>query len=182
MLTSLRTYLAAGCLIGALSLSAGSIYAQDNKEYLVKAAFIYNFTKFVEWPGDKAISKQSSVDVCMVGDSGMAETAAVFKKASTVKLSISLVREKNISNLGHCHIVFISGGESGKLPGLLEAMKGRPILTVSDIDDFAEQGGMIGFVMVGDNIKLAANTKVAAASGLRIDAQLLEVAHQVIDK
>jgi hypothetical protein len=157
--------------------------AEDNKEYLVKAAFIYNFVKFVEWPAGLAIGKQSSIDVCVTGDSPLRRTSDVFKAASTAKLSLSLVEEKNWKNAPqHCHILFISDSEAGKLDEILGGLKGQPVLTVSDIDDFAEKGGMIGFVMNDNKIKLVVNTRSAAAAGLRIDAQLLEIALKVVDR
>src|SRR5690606_415551 len=75
----------------AVAFSWRPIYAADNKEYLVKAAFIYNFVKFVEWPGEKNISKQSNINICVMGNSPMIETGAVFKQASTSQLSLSLI-------------------------------------------------------------------------------------------
>lgn len=157
--------------------------ADDNKEYLVKAAFIYNFVKYVEWPDAKAISKQSHIDICVAGSSGLSGAGQVFKAASTNKLSLSLVTENNWHDAAsHCHILFISDSEEGKLPEILAALKGQPVLTVSDIDGFVDNGGMIGFVASDNKIKLEVNTKPVHAAGMRIDAQLLEIALKVIDR
>lgn len=157
--------------------------ADDNKEYLVKSAFIYNFVKFVEWPDGKAISKQSNIDICTVGDSPLNQTTAVFKQASTAKLALTLVQEKNPKNIAsHCHVVFISSAEEGQLPEILAAIKGQPVLTVSDMDGFAEHGGMIGFVTNDNKIKIEVNKKSLDSASLRVDAQLLGIALKVIDK
>jgi len=154
-----------------------------DQEYLIKAAFIYNFVKFVEWPDGRAISQKSSIDICVFGESPMQGTSAVFKAASTAKLGLSLVTENNVQNIsGHCHIVFISSSEEGRLGEILAALKGHPVLTVSDMDGFADAGGMMGFVADDNKIRVDVNKKAMVVSGLHVDAQLLEIAHKVIDK
>jgi len=169
--------------MGVLTLSTSSPYAQDSEEFSVKAAYIYNFTKFVEWPGELATARRSSIDICIVGDSDMIQTKEVFKQASTAKLTIRLVEESNIRNIpSHCHIAFVSENQSSNLGEILAALKGQPVLTVSDMDHFAERGGMIGFTLVDNKVKLVVSPKAAAAASLRIDAQLLEIALKVIDR
>jgi hypothetical protein len=180
---SFTRYIIAWCLASAFFAVGSVARADDSKEYLVKAAFIYNFVKFVEWPDGKAISKQNSIDICIIGDSGLSQTSSVFKAASTAKLSLSLVEEKNPHNApSHCHIAFIGGSEESRLDEILAALKSQPLLTVSDIDGFAEHGGMIGFTTEDNKVKLVINPKAASATGIRIDAQLLEIAAKVIDK
>lgn len=179
----IRRFWAACCLTVILTLNTSAPYAQDVDEYDVKASFIYNFTKFVEWPGALAVNKQSSIDICLIGDSDILNKAAFFKdRASTPQLKISLVREKSPENAGHCHIVFIGDSEARQMKEILAHFKGKPLLTVSDIEEFAERGGMVGFTLVDDKVKLVMNPKAAAASGLRIDAQLLEIAVKVVDR
>jgi len=157
--------------------------ADDNKEYLVKAAFIYNFIKYVEWPDNKAIGNQSHIDICEAGSNGLSSAGQVFKAASTSKLSLSLVTENNWANAAaHCHVLFISASMEDKLPQILAAIKGQPVLTVSDIDNFAESGGMIGFVENDNKIKLEINTKPVETANMRINAQLLEIALKVIGR
>ena len=82
----------------------------------------------------------------------------------------------------HCHIVFISQSESGRIGDVLATLRGHPILTVSDIDNFAESGGMIGFVVNDNKVKVVVNTKSVVSAAMRVDAQLLEIALKVIDK
>lgn len=178
----LLSYTLVVCL-AVLFAAPQRVRADDNKEYLVKAAFLYNFVKFVEWPGGKAISKQSSIDICVFGESAMSGTGNVFKAASTSKLKLSLVQESNVNNIAdHCHIVFISKSEQKKTAETLSVLKNSPVLTVSDMEGFAERGGMIGFVMSDNRVKVVVNTRSVAAAGLRVDAQLLEIALKVIDK
>jgi len=168
-------------IVSGLILNVPQTLADDGKESLVKAAFIYNFVKFVEWPDGKSIGKLSNIDICTLGISSIDNAANVFKAASTDKLKLTMVQEKELSNIvKHCHIVFI--GESDNLEQTLASLKSSPVLTVSDREGFAEKGGMIGFVKSDNKIKIEVNTKAISAAGLRVDAQLLEIALKVIDK
>lgn len=182
MYKKLKRYAAAASLLGTL-VSPLSAHAQDDKEYLIKATFIYKFAKFVEWPAERQIGRQSVVDICVVGSSPLMRAGAVFREASTAGLTLSLVEVNNWQNAAsHCHMVFIGASEEARMPEILSSLKGKPVLTVSDIDGFVEKGGIIGFVMVDNKVKLTVNSKSAADAGLRIDAQLLEIALKVIDR
>ena len=183
----LRYGLAALIVIISTGWSPVARADDDVNDHLIEAAFIYNFTKFVEWPDGKAIGGQSNIDICVLkswGDNFIRDTADNFKVASTAKLALSLVEEKNWRSAPqHCHILFISDSEEeeGKIDEIVSGLKGQPILTVSNIDGFAEKGGIIGFVITkGEKPKLVINVKAAAAAGLRIDAQLLEIALKVL--
>jgi len=163
-----------------LTLLPGVAFAQENKEYMIKAAFIYNFVKFIEWPGDKAIAKQSSIDICVVGGGPMGSTAPIFKQASTSKLALNLMEEESAKSAStHCHVVFLSADADS---GALAELKGKPILTVSDKEGFAESGGMVGFVLADSKIRFEVNMQAVQASQMRVDAQLLEIALKVIGK
>ncbi len=154
--------------------------ADDNKESLVKAAFMVNFIKFIEWPSDKSIPKQAKIDVCLFGDSNIINFSQVFKQASTQKLSISIVRENNIAAIpSHCHILFIGATDRGR--EITDALKSQPVLTVSDSPGFTEHGGMMGFVTDDGKIKLVVNKRAIETGGMYVDAQLLEIAFRVID-
>lgn len=179
---TIRHTIALWFLIGLTAFPIHAI-AAGSKEALVKAAFIYNFVKFVDWPDDKAISKQSNIDICVVGNSDVADAKKVFDAASTANLSLTLLREGSWENAAtHCHIVFISASEQGKLDTILSGLKKQPVLTVSDIEGFADHGGMIGFVVNSNKVKLEVNKRSATESGLRVNAQLLGIALKVIGR
>jgi TRAP-type mannitol/chloroaromatic compound transport system permease large subunit len=119
----------------------------------------------------------------VLGDDAIGSAGAVFKAASTAKLKLSLVQEVVPQNAAlHCHIVFISKSEVAIYKDIVAALKGQPVLTVSDMENFAEQGGMIGFVSSDNKVKVEVNTKAVTSAGLRVDAQLLEIAVKVIEK
>ncbi len=163
-------------------LAASPLRADDAaKEYYVKAAFIYNFIKFTEWPGEKAIGLQSGINVCTLGGDPFGKAASVFTAASTDKLAIHLVEIGGAAQAkNQCHIVFLTHQRESTLSDDLRELRSSPVLTVSDISDFAGKGGVIGFVMQDGKIKIIVNTKAAEAAGLRLDAQLLEIALSVI--
>lgn len=165
-----------------LTLAAPLAQADDGKEYLVKSAFMYNFVKFVEWPGDLAVSKQANFNICVIGDNPFGSAAQeIFTRASTATLKLNVVEKGNwAGNANGCHMAFISSSEQAKMTEILGALKTKPVLTVSDIDDFAKKGGVVGFTTQDNKIKLVVNTVAATGAGLRIDAQLLEIALQVI--
>lgn len=145
--------------------------AQELTEYNVKAAFIYNFTKFVEWPGDSAISNNTSINICTVGANPFGEAMAVFRKASTDKLKLNVV-PRTAGSLAGCHIAFYT---SGVPVGVTDH-----VLTVGEGDDFVENGGMIGFKLVDNKVKIEINRQAATDADLKINPQLLEVAVKVI--
>jgi hypothetical protein len=162
---------------------AAEANAGDDKSSLVKAAFIYNFVKFVEWPAPKKVSTLSQIDICALGDSGISKAGNVFQAASTDKLKLNLVSEKDWKSApDHCHILFIGQSEVAQVQQIVAGLKTFPVLTVSDSDDFVEHGGMIGFVVSDNKIRIAVNTKAVSSAGLRVDAQLLEIALKVIDR
>lgn len=159
-----------------------SASAEDGKEYLIKAAFIVNFTKFIDWPDDKAIAKQQKIDVCVLGENPLINLSQVFKQASSAKLAVSLVKENNLSNIvSHCHVVFIGASEEYKYKDVLDVLKNKPILTVGDSADFTERGGMMGLPMDNNKVKLVVNKKAIETAGMYVDSQLLEIASKVID-
>lgn len=170
------------CLAAAVAFGGAARAEEAAKEYLVKAAFIYNFVKFVEWPGELAVAQQKEINICVIGKNPFnSQGKDVFTRASTSALKLSLTEKGGWSGSADgCHIAFISSSEEPRLAEIASALKSAPVLTVSDIDNFAERGGIIGFVTQDNKVKVAVNTKVAGGAGLRVDAQLLEIAVKVI--
>lgn len=169
-------------VVCAFWVTSTSVQAESavSKEY-VKAAIISKFINFVKWPEGYDTATLSSIDICVVGDSGLLQAESVFRGASNSKLSINLVAENTIGDIhNHCHVVFIDEDESGKLKDIFTALRGKPVLTISDIEKFADAGGMIGFIITDGKVKFAINPKAASGNGLKIDASLLEIAVKVI--
>lgn len=166
----------------AANISA-PLHAQENKESLVKSAFMVNFLKFVEWPGEKAVSKQPKIDICVLGNSEISTASDIFKQASSENQAIALVGESSVKNAAnHCHILFISESEEGRLGEITAALKGHPVLTVGDTQAMAEHGVMVTFVIADGKIKLVVNKRAVEEAGLRANAKLLQIAMKVVDR
>lgn len=179
-------HLGIALLACCLLLTAAPVRAADadNKEYAIKAAFIYNFLKFVRWPGALATDKLPGINICILGDNPFTGAAGdVFKRASNAILKLTIVNYPEWSKpLDSCHVVFISQSEAGVVDEILTNLRKKPILTVSEIDHFIQKGGHIGFALKDNKVKLLINQKAADVAGLYISADLMEVAIEVIRK
>ena len=152
-------------------------------EYRVKALFLINFAKYVEWPGAAFPSPTSPIIIGLIGENRFGDNLAnaVAEKAIDGHPVVLRQLGHDDSPLG-CHILFISGSEKSRFPELLERLKNQPILTVSDINHFAEQGGIIGFVKKEDRIRLAIDLGAAHRANLQLSSKLLSVADSVHGK
>ncbi len=145
----------------------------------VKAAFVYNFAKFVEWPGDK-ISGQ--VNLCILGESPLGFSALKAIDGRTVQdrpLVTKLLSKPD--ELKDCHIVFIAASERNKTAQLLKAAHQHHALTVRDIEGFAETGGIIGLIKTGEKIRFEINLLAAKEAGVVISSRLLSLALAIYD-
>jgi hypothetical protein len=167
-------------IVALAALCPGPAQAQKLAEYQVKAAYLYGFGRFVEWPAS-APAAGSAFVVCVLGDDpfgpGLDEVAAgaVMKDRRVTILRISRPDES-----ASCHTLFISASEDVRLGRILEAVGGRPVLTVSDAPRFAQRGGMIGFVQEGGRVRFAVNLAAAQEAGLMLNSELLRVAATVL--
>ena len=154
---------------------------QPSLEYKVKAAYLYNFTKFVTWP-----EKQSNTfNICILGQDPFAELLEPLEKRMTLGKPIRLHRYQSIKQVQQCHILYLDGEESRNLAQLKLSLSEELIstldgtLTVSSQPFFAKHGGMIGFVIREGRVKLQINLPVLKQNGLKVSAKLMEVAELV---
>ncbi len=148
------------------------------REDEAKAAFIYNFAKFVEWP-DEALASGGTFVVGVAGDDAF---AAVVERVLRGKLvrdrPLAVRRVARAGDLDGCHVVFV--GDGRPLAEVLHALDARPVLTVGGRDEFAPNGGMIGFLIQNDKLRFEVNLDAAERANLRISSQLLKLATRVI--
>jgi YfiR/HmsC-like len=181
----LRSFVPAcfGLTIAACVLFAvPSIRAQQSKlpEYEVKAAYLYNFGKFVEWPATANAGKDNSFTICVLGQDpfGPALDAALAGQSIDGK-NVVARRLSKAQEAVNCRIVFISSSEESRLKDVLEALDKAAVLTVSDIPQFSTRGGAIQFVLDGKKIRFEVNLSNAAEAGLTLSSELLKVATTV---
>ncbi len=152
--------------------------ARVAEEQALKAAYLYNFAKFVEWPGH---AEGEPLRLCVYG---MERLGAPFEKirgrtAHSRPIDVALVTGEAPSGV-RCEILFISreAGEAADV-GVIDLLAGQPVLTVSDIEGFSNRGGMIEFRNVGEHIKFVVNIGASRDANLIISAFLLQLALEV---
>jgi hypothetical protein len=149
-------------------------------EYQVKAAFLYNLIKFTDWPTNGFASSEAPMVIGIVGDDPFGQTIDDLVRGETVGIRpLQIKRLKAGEDLSSCHVLFISKSEKDQFPLILNQVKPRPVLTVSDTPGFAEQGGMVTLLLSSKTVKLEINQAVAEDAGLRISAKLLKLARLV---
>ncbi|OLD88304.1 MAG: hypothetical protein AUG85_04970 [Gemmatimonadetes bacterium 13_1_20CM_4_66_11] len=149
-------------------------------EYQVKAVFLFNFAQFVEWPAVAAPDPQMPVIIGILGEDPLGTFLDETVRGERLGLRpFEIRRYRELTDITACNILFISRSESERVAEILAALGKRPILTVSDGDDFAKRGGMIQFVNDKNRIRLRVNLEAAQAANVTISSKLLRVAEIV---
>jgi uncharacterized protein DUF4154 len=163
-------------------LAGGSLFAQQPKpsEYQVKAAYLYNFGRFVKWPANIPADKGDSFAVCVLGKDPFGPTldSALAGEALDGK-PVVIRRISRPQDAGDCRVLFISSTEGSHLKEILAALDQSGVLTVSDLPGFTRRGGMIEFVLEGDRIRFEINLANAESARLILSSELLKVAASV---
>ena len=166
-------------LILGLSLIGGNDKAQENQptEYQIKAAFLFRFAMFVEWPERAFASRTSPFVIAVLGENPFHDDLSKTVQNKKIDDHPLLVKEVRLPmEATNCHLLFISASEKKRLPEILDSLKGTSVLTVSEMERFTETGGMINFVLKGANIRFQINKDAATAAGLKISSKLMIVA------
>jgi len=175
-------------LLGAILLTASSLVggaaaqAPQVDEEHIKAAYLYNFAKFVEWPADNSSSPDRPTLICALGDDRLAEVlqqVVLGKQANGRR-----VEARRISNFQEgksCQILLIGFRDQEHVVQALRGLEAASVLTVGEIDRFTDLGGMINLVRTERAMELEINPKAAEAAGLKISSRLLAVARIVAD-
>ncbi len=179
-----------GILIVALSVSlswAPEAVAQasdsDSSEYLIKAGFIYNFAKFVEWPTVAFAQPDSPIVIGVLGTDpfgNLIDRIVENKKIGARGLVVKRVKwNADLKDLKECKILFVGASEKAHVDDLLQIVKSLPILTVGETPGFAERGGVIRFVLEDNRVRFEINVEAARRADLTISSRLLTLARIV---
>lgn len=163
-----------GILFGVSGLSAQKSKPQ---EYEVKATYLFNFARFVEWPPSSAAAKSDSFAICVLGQDpfGPALDAIVAGESIDGK-AVLAKRVSKPQDAVSCRVLYISSSEDSRLKEVLAALDKSGVLTVSDIPQFSQRGGMIEFTLQGNNVRFEVNLAIAENTGLTLSSELLKVA------
>ncbi len=177
---------ACALFIGVAAGVAGPSPAQADAqadEYRVKAAFLYKFGSYIEWPGESFARADSPVAIGVMGADTLAEELAQIVAGRNVNGRPVRVRRLRPGDpIAGLHVLFIGRADSGRLAEILAAAKGRALLTVTESEDGLELGSMINFVVVEDKVRFDIAPPTSESSNLKISARLLGVARKVVSK
>jgi hypothetical protein len=153
--------------------------AQAPREYEIKAAFIYNFIKFVEWPAQALPDTSPTITIGVLGR-GPFGGALESLNGKTVKGKRLVVRQlTGTREIGSVHVLFVSASERDSLDQIVSAARGANVLTVGEMAGFARSGGIINLTTQSNKIRFEINPEAAERAGLRISSQLLRLAKVV---
>jgi len=168
-------------LLGLLSLwSFGTVRAAESDakaEYSIKAVFLLNFARFVEWPEKSFPTSDEPLVIGVLGDNPFGNLIEQAIRGETVRGRRMEFRHfpSLMQNFPSAHILFVSRSENNKLPTVIKELKNSPVLIVGEADRFAHRGGMINFVTVDKNVCFEVNPEEAERAGLKLSSKLLNL-------
>ena len=162
---------------GLLAIPSAIAQSQKPTDYQVKAAYLYNFGRFVEWPEKGTTAQRDAFTICVLGEDpfgrgldatlageAMGNQRVVARRISSPQMAVD------------CQILFISSSEANRLNKIIEALDKNAVLTVSDIPQFSQRQGMIQFVLKENRIRFEVNLTATQRAGLTLSSELLKVA------
>jgi hypothetical protein len=161
--------------LAALLALATTAWAQTSKEYQIKAAFLYNFTKFVEWPETSFTDSGSIIVGAYCNDAFDAELAAIVKGRSVNGHGLAVRRLESADDARWVHVAFVCASQAGLLDSVRTSIGDSPVLLVADSGLQAE-GAAIRFVLVDDKVRFEIDAHAAERAGIKISAQLQKLA------
>ena len=150
--------------------------AAQTKEYQVKAAFLFNFAQFVEWPPGAYADTNAPFCIGILGDDPFGKALEQTIQGENIEGHKMVVqRSHQVADLANCQMIFVSKSEKSRVTEILAALGSRPVLTVGEVPGFARGGGGINFFLEGAKVRFEINPDVAQTEGLKISSQLLSL-------
>lgn len=174
---SVRSVLALAVLSASLLCCAPAAIGQDVTELALKAAFIHNFLKFTEWPRD-VLPPGAPLVACVLGDAAFGEVLGNYVKGHPVDGHDIVVLRVPVDGKQPrtCHLLYVSGITARQAVQIVAALNGAPVLTLSDMDQFAQAGGMAQLYVEQGRIRFRINLSNTTGSRLQFSSRLLSLA------
>jgi hypothetical protein len=163
------------CWLVIASPVRGIAQTGAEREYELKAAVLYHIIEYVEWPKD-SVAEAGAVRIGLLGNIPYAEAMQVLNGKTLQGRKLVIKRIEKPEDAGDCQVVFISSSEKPRIAQIISEFKSRPILTVSEVEGFAERGGIVNLIAGQNRINMEINREVAKESRLSISSQLLKLA------
>ena len=159
----------------AVSSAHGGDVKEVTAEYKIKAALIYKLAMFVEWPPQAFEQSGSPLEICLLGENPFGNALAALEQRRVDGRPIRVIHRSNVIEdiKAGCHLLFISKTQRPGLRKLLNSLSGLPVLTISDMDSFAENGGIIQMASLSNRIGFKVNLGSARHAGLKLSSSLL---------
>lgn len=169
----LRATLALLLLLSAVPAAAQKV----SGEYQLKAAFLYNFAKFVEWPAGAFPGEAAPLTICVYGEDPFGRTLEELVRNERIgNRPLEVRRPDSLSQLGECHILYVSRSERAREGEVVSSLGEAPVLTVGESESFLRSQGMIGFFLEENKVRFQVNLDAAEGSRLKISSKLLRLA------
>lgn len=172
------TGLLVGMLAFVLLLNVQQTRAQNKPvlEYQVKAAFLYNFTRFISWPSSTFNSPTAPFIIGIIGNNPFGTYLEdIIDQEKVNDHPIIVQRYHDIKDINNCQILYISIGDDNKIKEVIASVAHKNVLTVSDAAKFANWGGIINFFKDDNKLRVQINTAAARAAGVEISSKLLKI-------
>jgi hypothetical protein len=157
--------------------SSQGLSSADSSEYLIKAGYVYNFAKLVEWPAS-AVRPGQPIVIGVLGNDAFATVLARVvdgKKIDDRSFTVKRLKSKEFRDCG-CQILFVADGERTLADEIIQFQSAASMLTIAESPDFAKRGGIIALTVVDSRIRFVVNVEAATHAGLNISSRLLALA------
>jgi uncharacterized protein DUF4154 len=168
-------------VIGIFVLCAAGMpaTAQEVSDYQVKAAYLFNFAKFIEWPARAFANTTNSIHFCVWDDTSFESELQHIVSGKSVGGHVAVVeRVRDAGSARRCHLLFIPATTGRQTRHVLENLRGSSVLTAGESERFLRDGGMINFMLENQRVRFQINRQATAAAGLTVSARLLSLARR----
>jgi hypothetical protein len=169
-----RARLVVAALVLGLGVKPAAASAQSASESTLKAAFLYNFAKFAEWPADAPPA--DPLTICVVGDLLIGDALEETVKGRTIDGRKVVVSRPSLDGIRGCHVLYLAGFDGKRMQQIVDDLKSAPVLTVGDREQFAQGGGIAGLFVEQGRMRFAINVEAAQRCRVRISSRLLSLA------
>ena len=166
-------------LVGLITLAAApNAHAQSEDQ--IKAAFLFNFARYVEWPADALSESDASIRICMIGSESFASVVSKIVSGKKVsERSVEVTTTTDLSAADQCHILYVGTDAGITAADVASSVAGRSVFTVADQPNFATKGGIANFIRTDNKVRFEINPDTAKAAGLKVSSRLLRLAKVV---
>jgi hypothetical protein len=167
-------------MLVSCNAAAGEPPKQVALEQAVKAAYLYNFAKFVSWPADSSLTRAPALTIGVLSDASFLHAVEATVRGKQVAGRPLAVRHfRTVKDVEPCEVLFIDRTQAEHLPELRERLAGWPVLTVSDAEGFASRGGMIGLFLEDGRVRFEVGVAAARTGGLQVSSKLLRLSRSL---